>query len=350
LRTAIKLAILPLLLLAGTRAQEANSGFELRTTLSAEAFGSSYLTEPPRDGDPVTAGFRAMLYPVWKFNDQWSFEGTVQVHSMPYFFDEFQTPGYSVRADILQAHLNYSQFWKKASVVVRAGMLSSAFGSYLLRYDDMINPLIDKPIGYSYYGGINPLGLAGIQADATYGKFDFRAQFVNSSPLNRRAIYDHDQYGNWAGGVGYTILQGFRVGASLLRGPYLSRDFPYYFRGEAPPNTLPATGVGVDVSWGRGPWNVYGEWQRFQMDYRAIPTFREQFVYGEVRRVLNPRWYVAMRQGAMTSSATPTLRTFEAAVGFRPSPFQLVKLGYETDKTVAIQYVTSFRAFSIAGH
>src|ERR1700733_14613664 len=49
-------------------AQEADSGFELRTTLSAEAFGSDDLTQPPRDGDPVSGGFRAMLYPIWKWS------------------------------------------------------------------------------------------------------------------------------------------------------------------------------------------------------------------------------------------------------------------------------------------
>lgn len=348
MRTFAWFAAGAVLLLQNARGQEAGSGFELRTTLSAEAFGSDELTGPPRDGDPVSGGFRAMLYPVWKLSDDWSIEGAVQIHSMPYFFDEFANPGYSVKADVMQAHLNYSHFWKKASVVVRAGMLSSAFGSFLLRYDDMVNPLIDKPLEYSYYGGINPLGLAGIQTDVTYGKFDLRAQLVNSSPLNRRAVYDQDQYGNWAGGAGYTVKQGFRVGGSLLRGPYLSRDYPYFFPGEAPPNTLPATGVGVDVSWGRGPWNVYGEWQRFQMDYHAIPTFREQFVYGEVRRVLSPRWYVAIRQGEATHSVGPNVNVFEAAAGYRPSPFELVKLEYETNKTVAIQFVTSFSPLAIA--
>jgi hypothetical protein len=44
--------------------------------------------------------------------------------------------------------------------------------------------------------------------DANRGKFDGRAQFANSSPAHPRCIFDHDQYGNWAGGGGYTIRQG----------------------------------------------------------------------------------------------------------------------------------------------
>ncbi len=66
-------------------AQEANSGFELRTTLTGEAVYAPALTEAPRDGDSVSGGFRGMLYPVWKWNEHWSVEGTVQVHSRPYF-------------------------------------------------------------------------------------------------------------------------------------------------------------------------------------------------------------------------------------------------------------------------
>jgi len=136
----------------------------------------------------------------------------------------------------------------------------------------------------------------------------------------------------------------------MFRGPYLDRQYEYYSWGEAPPRSLPGTGVGVDVSWGRGPWNVYGEWQRFQMDYHVIPTFREQFAYGEVRRVLAPRWYLAARLTGMSASLGPGKQVFEAAVGFRPNAFQLVKLGYETDNTVAIQFVTTLRPISLAGN
>jgi len=209
---ALALLGCPFLLVRISLAQEADSGFELRTTLSAEAFSSQELTQSPRDGDAVSGGFRAMLYPVWKWNDNWSVDGAFQIHSRPYFFDEFSTQGYGIKGDLMQAHLNYSHFWKKASVVARVGVLSSAFGSFLLRYDDAVNPLIDIPLSYGYYSGVTLLGLPGAQVDATYGKMDFRAQFVNSSPLNPRSVFDHDQYGNWAGGAGYTILQGFRVG------------------------------------------------------------------------------------------------------------------------------------------
>jgi hypothetical protein len=150
--------------------------------------------------------------------------------------------------------------------------------------------------GY-YYAPVSILELAGAQVDLNTGKLDLRAQFVNSSPANTRGITEGDQYGNWAGGVGYTIRQRLRVGASTYRGPYLDRHYEFFFSGEAPPRTLPATAIGVEAQWSYGPWNVYSEWQHFQMDYRVIPTFTQQTRYGEARLVLSPRWYAATRIG-----------------------------------------------------
>ncbi|HEY1337923.1 MAG TPA: hypothetical protein VGF59_10460, partial [Bryobacteraceae bacterium] len=183
------LAILP------AYAQEADSGFELRATASADAAYSGQLESAPRNGEPVMAGFRMVAYPLWKLSRHWSFGGALQLRSRPYFIEDFSTQGYGVKADMLQANLAFSQFWNGGSLVVRAGMLSSAFGSYLLHYDDADNPLIDKPVTYGYYGkGVSTLGLAGIQTDLTLGRWDLRAQLTNSSPAGRRSLWDCDQY------------------------------------------------------------------------------------------------------------------------------------------------------------
>ncbi|MGI8744470.1 MAG: hypothetical protein ACR2NN_18230 [Bryobacteraceae bacterium] len=343
--------------LAAACAQEAVSGFELRATATTEAAYSRELTAWPRDGAPVIAGFRSIFYPTWKLSKHWTISGAVEVHSRPYSYSEFGTQGYGVKADILQAHLSYSRFWNNRSLVVRVGQLSSAFGSFLLRYDDNDNPLIGMPLSYGYYyQPVTIYGLAGAQVDATAGKLDVRAQFVNSSPANRRSIFDRDQYGNWAGGAGYTIRQGLRVGVSAYRGPYLDRHYEYYNPGEARPRDLPATAYGLDVQWGRGPWTVYGEYQRFQMTYHAIPTYKESVAYVEARRVLHPRWYVATRAGY--SHDYDTTREYETIVGFRPNRRQLLKIGYDIRQSpdtpgtlgnhLAVQLVTVFRPISIA--
>lgn len=357
----MKRAILIIVCLpAGLRAQEASSGFELRTTLSEGLFYAQQLAAEPRSGAPVTAGFRGMLYPTWKLSTHWTVSGAIQAHSRPYFFEEFSTQGYGAKIDILQAHLSYSRFWKGGSAVIRAGQLSTAFGSFLLRYDDADNPLIDMPVSYGYYyKGVSNLGLAGAQADLTLGKADMRAQFVNSSPANPRGVFDRDQYGNWAGGVGYTIQQGFRVGVSAYRGPYLDRRYRYYFRGEANPRDLPASAYGIDVQWGRGHWNVWGELQRFQFTYRAIPTFNQHTGYVESRYVLHPRWYVAARVSYIRASVGAGRQIYEVAGGFRPNRYQLLKAGYQFQQgpevyekssanTFGLQFITSFRALSIA--
>jgi len=341
-------------------AQEADSGFELRTTLSAVSSYSQELSEPPRDGSPISGGFRAIFYPTWKLNSHWTVSGAVQVHSRPYFEEEFATQGYGAKGDLLQLNASYSRFWKhNRSLVVRVGQLSSAFGAFLQRYDAAENPLIGVPAAYGYYyKPVTFQGLAGAQVDASVGKLDVRGQFVNSSPANRRTVFDGDQYGNWAGGLGYTMRQGFRVGSSVYYGPYLDRQYPYFFPGEANPKDLPARGYGLDVEWGWGHWNAWGEVQHFQMDYHAIPNFTQNIGYAEVRRILNARLYAAGRAGYVRASAFPGSQSYEFAAGFRPNAHQLIKLAYTFQQgalypgalgnTAAIEFVTSFRAISLA--
>jgi hypothetical protein len=354
------------LLLAGAgapyaaRAQEANSGFELRTTLSAAAFDSQELSQPPRDGNPVSGGFRAILYPTWKLNSHWTISGAFHVASRPYFVEDFNTQGYGVNGGLLQLNLSYSRFWSKnRSLVVRVGELSSAFGAFLQRYDPMENTMVGLPSAYGYYyAPVTIGGVAGAQVDGTVGKLDARAQFANSSPANPRSVFAHDQYANWAGGLGYTIRQGLRVGGSAYYGPYLDRHYPYFFPGEAPPRESPAHAYGLDVEWGWGHWNAWGEAQHFTMPYKAIPTFTENVGYAEVRRILSPRWYAATRVGYVRYGRFPGFQTYELAAGFRPNAHQLIKLGYTVQQgaeypgtlgnVAEIELVTSFRAISLA--
>jgi hypothetical protein len=300
----------------------------------------------------VAVGSRSVVYPTWKINDNWFVTGALQLSTRPYYFEDFSTKGYGVKGSVLQATLNYSHVSPNGSVLVRAGQMSTAFGSFMLRYDDTDNALVDLPIGYGYYySTVSILGVAGAQIDVTKGKLDARAQFANSSPANPRSLFARDQYGNWAGGAGYTIRQGFRVGVSGYRGPYLDRKSEYFFPGEANPSTLPAHALGFDVNWAHGHTSVQGELQKFVLPYKAIPTFRESTGYGELKRVLNPRWYVAVRGGYSSANLSGKTQILETAAGFRPNRLQLIKLGYEyehyttgtqrNDNTLAIQYITT---------
>ncbi len=77
-------------------------------------------------------------------------------------FEEFELHGSGVEVDTLQAYVGYERFWGNNYLTVKAGQLSSAFGSFSLRYDDAVNPLIDLPAGYGYYydSQVTTLGLA----------------------------------------------------------------------------------------------------------------------------------------------------------------------------------------------
>src|SRR5579863_8898945 len=92
-----------------TAAQEASAGVDLRATLTGQVMASDELTESPRDGSPATAGFRAMVYPTWKINNNLSVSGALQFVTRPYFYSDFSTTGYGAKGYVLQASLNYSR-------------------------------------------------------------------------------------------------------------------------------------------------------------------------------------------------------------------------------------------------
>jgi len=305
-------------------AQEATSGFDLRATVSA---GFSRAA-----GESIEGGYRAVFYPTVKFNDRWTITGAYQLNSAKFYPDADSRSGFKAKGYLLQGSLNYSIVGRDKSIVIRAGQLSTAFGAFVLHYDDSDNPLISLPAQYGYYySPISTLGLMAAQVDATWGKWDARVQLANSSASNPRGVFAHDQYANWVGGAGYTVRQGLRIGLSASFGPYLDRHSPFYFRGEAPPVDLPARAAGVDVEWARGHWNVEGEWQTFTFPYKAIPVFRERTSYAEVKRALTPRWYVASRLGYTNPSAGAARYVVEAVGGFRATASTLLKIGYERE-------------------
>lgn len=350
--------LLPLLPAALAYAQEANSGFDLRTTVTAAGFYTRQLTEYPRDGAPVTGDYNAMFYPTWKLNSNWAVTGAFELETWPYLNEAFNGQGYGVKGILLNLAINYSIIRGNRSLLVRAGQLPSAFGTFTARYDPADNPLTGVPAAYGYYSPVSFTGVSGAEVEVTLNKLDARAQFANSSPANPRNVFAPDQYANWSGGAGYTIRQGLRIGASTYYGPYLDRKSPFFFPGEAPPGQLPAFAYGVDAQWGKGPWNAWAEWQHFRMEYHAIPNFIEHTGYGELRRVLNPRWYAATRIGYVAANAFPAAQSYELGVGYRPNRHQILKATYQIQhgtaypgtlgNVAAIELVTSFNVLSLA--
>lgn len=311
-------------------AQEADSGVDFRATLTAQGVASNELTEAPRSGSPMVAGSRSVIYPTIKFNEHWFLSGAWQLVTRPYYYSDLSATGYGAKGSVLQSTLNYARVSQKGSILLRAGQMSTAFGSFVLRYDDAENPLVDLPLAYGYYyAPVTILGVAAAEIDATRGKFDGRFQFANSSPANPRSLLASDQYGNWAGGGGVTVRQGLRVGASGYWGPYLDRKYAYYYPGEANPSKLSAHAVGLDANWAHGHTTAYAELQRFVMPYTAIPDFRESAGYLEIKQVFSPRWYAAGRYALASTNVTGRTSAIEVAAGYRLAGFELVKVGYE---------------------
>lgn len=335
-------------------AQEAQFGIAGPGTVT---FFTAQTKRPEQAGSPggsVTTGFRATLYPTLKLGPNWFGYAALQVHSTPYFYEELSSRSHQLKFAVLQAYAGYTRVREGRSLTVKVGQLSSAFGSFPLRYDDARNWLIDLPPGYGYYYlPVTVYGLPGAEIDTTLGKIDARLQFTNSSPSNPRSLLDHDQYPNWTAGAGYTIRQGFRVGVSGTRGPYLHRQHRFFTPKEATPKSLPVTGYGVDVQWARGRWNLNGELQRFQYAYRAMPYFFQTMAYGEAKFNLNARWYFAGRAGSRWRNAgLGRDLTYEFVAAFRPRPDHLLKVGYlAVDSEIApgtlgnvlgLQYIVSF--------
>lgn len=310
---------------------------------------------------------------------------------------------------MLQALAGFSSTIGKASLLIKAGQLSSAFGSFPLRYDDAKNPLIDQPAGYvtmlplrpdqvpcgvrdllhQQYGagirhycggskkegyGLLPAtlyGLAGVEAEMSAGRADARIQITNSSPANPQGLVSSSQHPQWGAGGGYTIGNGLRVGVSAFRGPYLDSVLNALLPAGKTARDYPATGIGTDAQWAHGRYEVNGEWQRFQFDsprFKVAPTMNTG--YAEVKSILSPRAYAAIRAGVETfgevrdvSGASakrwaPSNQVYEFALGYRPNRYQLFKAGYEwvhegrtsgtRDNVFGIQLVTTFTPVSRA--
>lgn len=335
-------------------AQEAQFGFAGPITLSFFASQSQRAAIAGQPGATVTGAFRAVLYPTLKLGSHWFGYAAVDIHSTPYYYGELFSRGTEINANLLQGYLGYSRVSQGRALTVKAGQLTSAFGSFLLRYDDARNWLIDLPQAYGqYYSATSVYGLPGVEMDAVLGKVDLRMQFTNSSPSNPRHLWDSDQYGGWTAGGGFTIRQGFRIGASAFHGPYLYRGHKFFFRGEANPKQLPATGLGADVQWARGHWNFNGELMHLNQTYQLIPNFVTTAGYGEVKFKINPRWFLAGRAGTRRRTAgVGRDESYELVVGYQPVRNQLLKAGYlamhrpsaptTRDNVLGIQYVFTF--------
>ncbi len=405
LKTVVFVVVLATIPLA---AQDSNFGISLPVTLG----GAALYTERPQLGEPdvsrLAGGFRGVAYPTLQLGSHWFAYAAVQARFTPYFYYDAYDSEHEWYLETLQAYLGYAVRTEKTSMVIKAGRLSSAFGSFPLHYDDAENPLLDQPLSYiqtltlrhdqlacgvndllgQYYGGVwnacggvpganeglTPVtlyGLPGVQAEFSGHRLDARIQITSGSPANPLSLGHAPDYAQWTAGGGYTIRQGFRIGVSGFRGPYLDPSVAALLPAGTTVRDFPASGIGVDAQWARGPWSATGEWQRFQFDspnFTVSPAVVS--TYAEVKRILTPRFYAAGRAGWLLSgSATdtsgvstgqfaPTISSYELGAGCWLNRHQLLKTSYEwlriehlagtKTNVLGLELVTTFHALDHA--
>jgi hypothetical protein len=390
--------------------QDSNYGFSLPVTLSGGALYTDRLQFEDPGNSPVTGGLQFTLYPTLTLGEHWFAYAAEQIRLSPYLYYDAYDPDHEWYVQTLQAFVGYQIRTKKATVVFKAGRLTSAFGAFPPHYDDTENALLDQPLSYiqtlalrndqlpcgvadllqQHIGfvsnlcggqpggglGLTPVslyGLPGVQADVSSHKLDGRIQVASGSPSNPLSLSHAPQYAQWVLGGGYTIRQGLRVGGSGFRGPYLSPDIAPLLPAATSVRSFPASGLGLEVQWARGHWSASGEWQRFQYD---LPGFTQApsiiSTYGEAKRILTPRLYVAGRagwlkpggaadtSGASTNQFSASIASYELGGGWRLNRHQLLKASYEwlrienlpgtKTNVLGVQFVTTFHAIDQAFH
>jgi hypothetical protein len=409
LRRALWIALSAALALSA-QSQDSNFGFSLPVTVSGGAMytGRLQLAEP--NNSPFTAGFQAMLYPTLHLGSHWFAYSALDFRLAPYLYYDAYDADHEWYIQPIQAFVGYQIHSEKTSLVIKAGRLSSAFGAFPLHYDDADNALLDQPLSYiqtltlrndqipcgvagllqQHYGyvgtscggawgadeGLTPVtlyGLPGLEADISSHRLDGRLQVTSGSPSDPLSESHAPQYAQWAAGGGYTIQQGFRIGISGFRGPYLAPDAAPFLPAGTGVRDFPASGIGADVQWARGHWNTSGEWQRFQYD---LPGFLQApsitSTYFEAKRILTPRFYVAGRAGWLlpggardatglsTGQFAGSIASYELGGGCWLNRYQLIKASYEwlriehfpgtQTNVLGVQFVTTFHAVDRAFH
>jgi hypothetical protein len=401
---ALLLATLAMSISLPARPQDSNFGITLPVTLSGGAMytGRLQLAEP--DNSPFSAGFQAMAYPTVTLGKHWFAYSALDFRLAPYLYYDAYDADHDWYVEAIQAFVGYQVHGEKTSFVLKAGRLSSAFGAFPLHYDDADNALLDQPLSYiqtlalrndqlpcgvpdllkQHYGyiwngcggptsggsGLTPVslyGLPGVEAELSSHRWDGRIQVASGSPSDAVSVSHSPQYAQWVAGGGYTIEQGFRVGVSGFRGPYLAPGLAPALPLGASARDFPASGLGVDMQWARGRWSASGEWQRFQYDLPGFPQSPSvTSTYVEAKRILTPRFYVAGRagwfepggardtSGASTGQFSASIASYELGGGCWLNRYQLIKASYEWlrienfpgtgTNVLGVEFVTRFHA------
>jgi hypothetical protein len=231
------------------------------------------------------------------------------------------------------------RYERPGSVALRfeGGYIPSPIGLANLTLRPHLNPTIAQPAELftpipslepggpriNLLSGLYPLGA---QATVSALHWDARVAVMDTSPLRLRRVfasYDRPnppRFANVVVGAGVTPFVGFRIGASVTRGGWMSA-------GESPTTTgtRDATVATIESELSFRHTSLAGEWVHDTLDtsfgHRTASGW-----YGQGMQTLSARWFVAGRVERINTTlplAIPVQQRFNASeqtIGFRLTP------------------------------
>jgi hypothetical protein len=272
--------------------------------------------------------------------------------------------------------------WISRNIDIQAGRVPPTFGAFARRTYPSDNPLIGYPLGYQYLTTMRPNALAanvdellrkrsrgwqlrysigeaaaepgvplvsafrwdtGVQVHAAAGIVSATGSVTAGTVANPR--FSDDNSGRQvAGRVELRPVSGVVAGASLARGPFLSRDAARAAVGEGHDNDFTQTAWGGDLEYSRDHYLVRAEvigsrWHMPVVQRPALPTLGALSTSIEGRYRLRPGVYAAARydhlgfsEVAGTRETLPwdaPVRRIEVGGGYSIQRNLLLKLAYQ---------------------
>ena len=274
---------------------------------------------------------------------------------------EYITPEPSY-AELEQAWLRWT-LPTNMRLVAQGGRMPQPLGGFSHRYLPDQNPLIGHPATYDIaYPGV-------VQLAGSTEHYDFLVA-VTDQPMGRQIwLPGATSAARPALAAGITPFTGFRIGAYGTWGPYLSdgiqNDIPAGYSWRDYDQSV----VGLDVSFSRGHFELFGEMTRSFYEVPEENDERGIVWYLEPKYTWSPRWFTALRiernyqasvwfpdyAGGPWYVTDENSWDVEAGAGFRIDPRTVVKASYrversseyptyepQTDHAIAVQLSCNF--------
>jgi hypothetical protein len=231
------------------------------------------------DGDPMILG-RLYGFAVW--------QPTRSLRLMA-IGEAYGVTGDDSEIDI-DVELLSLRWWHSRALRIEAGKILLPIGEFASRRFANVNPLIGMPDTYvSEY----PLGGS---VTGAIGAVDYTAAVVSLPAVNVRYTPEPGARLRPVVGVGVSAGPGFRIGAAVTHGSYLSADLSASLPAGTSWDDFNQTVVTVDAHFSRGRFDTRAEaaWSSYDVPTVADPV-RGLGWYAESRASISPRLFVAAR-------------------------------------------------------